>query len=102
MVRTIDKANLTPDENARFLGDVSGVVGNVTLAALLVSLQLDAGGSTVVFNSDGSIVETLESGVVVTTTFGSNGSIASAYGAPFGRTLTTTFNADGSITTGAA
>ncbi len=51
-----------------------------------------------VTTTDDTIVETYASGLVATTTFSSDGSVTTAYGAPVNKTITTIFNADGSIT----
>ena len=52
-----------------------------------------------VFNSDGSITETMSTGDVKTTVFNSNGSITETYNMASGETIvkTITFNSDGSI-----
>lgn len=54
--------------------------------------------SSTAFNTDGSIVETYNSGLVVTTTFNTDGSITEVYGAPVSQTKTTVFNSNGTIT----
>ena len=53
---------------------------------------------TIVFNADGSIVETNENGEVLTTTFNEDGSIAERFAGEMTITKTTKFNQDGSIT----
>ena len=55
-------------------------------------------GTTVVFMSDGSIVETNDDGEVLTTKFNEDGTITEKLVGEKEITKTTTFNADGSIT----
>lgn len=54
--------------------------------------------ASTVFNADGSITSTRESGQVITTTFLANGDIVDTYGPPINQVKTTHVNADGSIT----
>lgn len=70
------------------------------LAVDIINAQDEIATCNTVFNTDGSITETLGNGKVRTTVFNSNGSITQTTTNGDGTKiiLTTTFNADGSIT----
>jgi diaminopimelate epimerase len=61
-------------------------------------LTEDTVSTTTTFNTDGSISETMASGMTRTTVFNADGTITETWGAPYAKVVTTTFNTDGSIT----
>lgn len=80
-----------------FIDETSGQLGTDISRANIMAMQGFI-GSRVVFNSDGSIIETNSDGEVLTTTFNDDGSITERFEGIKVITKTYTFNKDGSIT----
>jgi hypothetical protein len=85
-------------------GSVRSILAGFVIAAGLTKKTLTdietattAVTDSAVFNTDGTISETIN-GVTATTTSNADGSISTVFGAPISKTRTTVFNTDGSIT----